>query len=79
MGEGWRGGVGGFVPDALVALQLKRAKDLLDPFQLLVGGLGKPVDIPHERRHVGAVVVAEGGELARSQEHGVHGVHSPSE
>ena len=69
------GGVGAFGVDALVALELEGAQDLLDPFQLLVGGLGKPVGVTHEGRHVGAVVVTEGGELTRREQHRVHRVH----
>ena len=41
---------------ALVALGLEQAQDLLDLLQLLVGGIGKPVGVTHERGHVAPVL-----------------------
>ena len=45
------------------------------PRQLRGGGAGQAVGVAHEPRHVGAVVVAERGELARHLQHRVHRVH----
>ena len=57
----------------LGSLQLQRSQDLLNARQVRLGRR-QVIGVADEPGHVGPVVVAEGGELARHLQHGVHRV-----